>query len=255
MLTGAGAASPRALWALLLRRRTERWCRRIIHAIRRGRLAPAPGTAADTIAWHRDLDGALLPAAVAAVELINILRPTVAVAWFVTFAALALREHPTWRERLLAGDDAELTRFVQEVRRFYPFFPVVGGRALREFAWRGGRFAPGAWVLLDLYGTDHDGRIWDDSDAFRPDRFRSWDGSAYDFVPQGGGDYLTGHRCPGEAITIAIMKEATRLLLTAIDYDVPAQDLAIDMSRFPALPATGFIMSGIRPAQVPSATR
>jgi fatty-acid peroxygenase len=32
---------------------------------------------------------------------------------------------------------------VQEVRRFYPFFPFVSGRVLTEFAWRGHRFARG----------------------------------------------------------------------------------------------------------------
>lgn len=248
MLTYAGVASLRVLGALLLRRRTERWCQRIIRAIRDRHIAPAPGTAAHTIAWRRDLDDALLDVDIAAVELVNILRPVVAIAWFVTFAALALHEHPAWRARLLAGDDGELTRFVQEVRRFYPFFPMTGGRALHEFAWRGEQVAPGSWVLLDLYGTDHDGRIWDDPDAFRPDRFLAWDGSAYDFIPQGGGDYLTGHRCPGETITIAIMKAATRHLLTAIDYDVPAQDLSIDLSRFPPLPASRFVMAHVRPA-------
>jgi fatty-acid peroxygenase len=66
------------------------------------------------------------------VELLNALRPTVAVAWFVTFAALALRQYPERRRKLRTdgshGDRLEM--FVQEVRRFYPFFPVVGGRVV-----------------------------------------------------------------------------------------------------------------------------
>ena len=52
----------------------------------------------------------------------------------MTFAALALHEHPECRERLRADADGEdLGWFVQEVRRFYPFFPLVGGRALADF--------------------------------------------------------------------------------------------------------------------------
>jgi cytochrome P450 len=71
------------------------------------------------------------------VERINILRPTVAVARFITFGALALHENPESRERLRAGDEEYLEWFVQEVRRFYPFFPLVGGRAREAFEWRG----------------------------------------------------------------------------------------------------------------------
>lgn len=57
-------------------------------------------------------------------ELINLLRPTVEVAWFVMFAALALHQYPECRDKLDAGQDDYLERFVQEVRRFYPFFPI-----------------------------------------------------------------------------------------------------------------------------------
>jgi fatty-acid peroxygenase len=53
-----------------------------------------------------------------------------------------------------------------------------------EFDWRGRRFAEGTWALLDLYGTNHDARIWGDPETFRPERFRQWDGSAFDFIPQ-----------------------------------------------------------------------
>ncbi|HKG90302.1 MAG TPA: cytochrome P450, partial [Gemmatimonadaceae bacterium] len=130
MYEGAGAVGPRNWLGLLLRTRTERWARRLITRIRAGELAVPAGSAAHAIAGHRDLDGEPLRPVHAAVELINVLRPTVAVERFVTFAALALHEHAESRERLAAGDEpAYLDSFVQEVRRFYPFFPLVGGRA------------------------------------------------------------------------------------------------------------------------------
>jgi fatty-acid peroxygenase len=31
-------------------------------------------------------------------------------------------------------------------------------------------------------------------------------------------------------------------------YEVPIQDLSVDLSRIPALPKSGFVMTGIRPA-------
>lgn len=246
MIDGSGAVGPWNWWAILLRRRTERWIGDIVARTRSGKLNPDAGSALDVITAHRDLDGEPLTRAEAVVEIINVLRPTVAIARFVTFAALALHEQPAWRERLRNGDDADLTRFVQEVRRFYPFFPLVGGRVLQGFTWQGHRFEPGAWVIFDLYGTNRHPRLWPEPNVFDPERFRNWDGSAFDFVPQGAAEYALGHRCPGEWITIEVMKAAIRFLTSAITYDVPAQDLRIDLSKMPAVPRSRFIIENVR---------
>ena len=246
MIDGAGAVGPRNWRGMLLRRDSERWIRDIVERVRARTLEVAEGSAAHAVAWHRDLDGELLDVEVAAVELINLLRPTVAVAWFVTFSALALHQHPECKQKLRAGEDDYLGLFVQEVRRLYPFFPAVGGIVQKEFEWRGHRFAKGTWILLDLYGTNHDARIWQEPGAFRPERFRRWDGSAFNFIPQGGGDYLEAHRCPGEWLTIELMKSAVRLLTTAVRYEVPGQDLRVDLSRIPAIPQSRFIITNLR---------
>ena len=176
------------------------------------------------------------------------LRPVVAVARFVTFAALALHEHPECLHKIQTDEDY-LELFVQEVRRFYPFFPFVGGRVRNEFDWRGRHYARGTWVLLDLYGTNHDARTWRDPKEFWFERFRRWDGSAFDFVPQGGGDHRNGHRCPGEWATIALMKRAVRLLTSSMSYDVPEQDLRISLSRMPTVPKSHSVISGVRRTQ------
>jgi len=197
------------------------------------------------IARHEDIPGEPLPADVAAVELINVLRPTVAVARFVTFAALALHQHPNYRDCLADGGDESL-QFVQEVRRFYPFFPMVGGRALEAFDWREHHFKTGDWVLLDLYGTNHDARLWEQPRRFRPERFAGWQGDPNTLIPQGGGDFYNNHRCPGEWITIGLMQTLLRLLVTETSYSVPRQNLWIDLSRMPALPASGVILRGAR---------
>ncbi len=246
MIDGAGAVGPRNWWVILLRSRTERWLRHIIEKARTRKLDAPEESAAHIIAMHRGLDGKLLDTSVAAVELLNVLRPTVAVAWYVTFAALALHDYPDCRRRLRSGDDEYLDMFVREVRRFYPFFPAIGGRVAEEFDWRGRRFSRGTWVLLDLYGTLHDPRIWTEPEAFRPERFRNWDGNAFTLIPQGAGGYSDGHRCPGEWITIEIVKEAVRLLTTAMSYSVPKQDLRVLLSRMPAVPQSRFVISNVR---------
>ena len=245
MLEGSGSVGPRSWWGLMLRSRTERWARDIVEKVRTGEIEAGEGSAAHIVAWHRDPDGELLDRKVAAVELINVLRPTVAVARFVTFPALALHENPECRRKLQADDDY-LELFVQEVRRFYPFFPFIGVRVRDEFDWRGRRFVKGTWVILDLYGTNHDARKWEKPEEFRPERFRQWDGSAFNFIPQGGGSHHDGHRCPGEWITIELMKVALRSLTGSMQYDVPEQNLRINLSRMPAIPRSRFVISNVR---------
>ena len=248
MIDGAGAVGPRNWWAQRLRMRTERWARDIITQVRTSKLDVPEGSAAHVIAWHKEPNGELLELNVAAVELINVLRPTVAVARFITFAALALHEYPECQQRLQSGADDYLEWFVQEVRRFYPFFPLIGGRVLQEFEWRGHHFATGTWVLLDLYGTNHDARSWENPELFQPDRFRQWNRSAFNFIPQGGGEYDNDHRCAGEWITIELMKTAVRLLTTAMHYNIPEQDLRIDLSQMPAIPKSHFVIQNVRRA-------
>ncbi len=245
MIDGAGAFGPRLLRGLRLRRRTERWIRGIIGQLRAGG-ADAGGTPAEVIAAHRGPDGGLLDERTAAIELINLLRPTVAVARWVTFAALALHAHPQYRERLAAGEPRLLRCFVQEVRRFYPFFPMVGGRVLAPFQWRGRRFETDEWVMLDLYGTNHDPRLWAQPGEFMPERFLDWHGSEFDFIAQGGGDVRHDHRCPGEDPSIALLMVAVDELACGLQYHVPEQDLHYRLDRFPSIPESRFVISSVQ---------
>ncbi|MBN6150843.1 cytochrome P450 [Xanthomonas sp. AmX2] len=246
MIDGAGSAAMRWLRGWRLRRRNERWIRSVIGDLRRA--PPSTATPAQAIAHYRGPDGKPLGERVAAVELINLLRPTVAVARWITFSALALHEHPELRRRLRAGEPGLPLNLVQEVRRYYPFFPMVGGRVRVPFQWRGRQFRRGEWMMVDLYGTNHDPRVWRHPERFDPDRFRDWDGGACNFVPQGGGDVDRDHRCPGEDPSIALLLAAIDELAVRWDYRVPAQDLRYPLDRFPSLPRSGFVIEQVRPA-------
>jgi fatty-acid peroxygenase len=136
-------------------------------------------------------------------------------------------------------------RFVQEARRFYPFFPSAVARVQKDFEWKGYRFPSGTRTMLDLYGTNHDSRAWDAPGEFRPERFRRWDGSPFNFIP-GWWRSHDGPPLPGEWITLEIMKVALDFLTRRLTYSVPEQDLRIDSSRLPALPRSRFVLTGVK---------
>jgi fatty-acid peroxygenase len=246
LFDAAGAIGPRHWAARQARQKTESWTCDVIEAYRLDARPKGDPSPAAVIARHRDLDGQALTSRVAAVELLNLLRPTIAISVYVVLMAHALHEHPTYGEAISSGDSTLVEPFVQEVRRVYPFFPAVAARVKEPFEWQGYRFPEGRRVLLDLYGTNHDPRHWGEPDVFRPERFAGRTIDAYSFIPQGGGDPNHHHRCAGEWITIALMKQAVEFLSREIDYRVPKQDLRIEFSRMPALPRSEFVMEGVR---------
>jgi fatty-acid peroxygenase len=246
MVDAFGAVGPRHLRGRWGRQQGEQWLQGVIEQVRSGQLPAAEETPLRAMASYQEADGQPFDSRLAAVELMNVVRPIVAIAWYVTFAALALHEHPDWRQRLQAGNEDEVNWFVDEVRRFYPFAPFTGARVRTEFSWQGYVFPKATLVLLDIYGTNHDPRLWEQPDAFRPDRFRNWQGNRFRLIPQGGGDYLTGHRCAGEWITIETTRLAVRFLTRSMAYDVPEQDLSFSLSRMPTMPRSRFVIRQVR---------
>lgn len=195
MIDGFGGLRPRYWRGRRARNRSEGWIARVVDEVRVGRLTPPDGSAIGVFAYQRDIDGALLDRRTAAVEVLNLLRPVVAIGTFITFAALALHDYPHWRECIRAGNGEEAELFVQEVRRFYPFIPAIGAVVADDFEWRGHRFRKGTLALVDVYGMHHDPDVWAGAAKFDPDRFAGREPGAFDFVPQGGGGYERGPAC------------------------------------------------------------
>jgi fatty-acid peroxygenase len=241
MVDGFATGGPRHFRARRARGRREAWLSRLVDDVRRGDAEVPAGSVVDVVAGHRDADGELLDPHVAAVELLNILRPTTAVAWFVAFSGHALIRWPHHRQRLASGDAPFAEAWAHEVRRFYPFAPFIGGRAPREIEWDGERIPENSMVLLDLYGQNHDPELWGDPYAFRPERFLGRDIGEFELVPQGAGDPRTNHRCPGEQLTIALLS-ALAVRLARLRFDVLDQDLSISLRRIPARPADGIVL-------------
>jgi fatty-acid peroxygenase len=241
VLDGFATPGPAYVRAVAARRQVGRWAGQLVRRVRTGELHPPPGSALQAAATLRHVDGRLLPERTAGVALLNVVRPTVAVAWFVAFAGKALHEHPEWRRRIADGDEVALAAFVQEVRRLYPFVPVLAARTRSAQDVLGVPLPRGGLVVLDVHGTDHDPAHWPDPDRFDPDRFLQGSVDLDTLVPQGGGDVATGHRCPGEAVTLTMLAVAARVLART-PYTLPAQDLGYDLSRIPTRPRSGVIL-------------
>lgn len=246
MVDGFGGVGVRNWEGRTARNRSEKWIASLIEQTRKGELQIKENTALALFSHHQDLEGKLLDKQIAAVEVLNIIRPVVAIAWYDTFLGLALFQYPQYREKLQQGNEQDMENFVQEVRRFYPFTPFVGARVLNEFDWRGYHFPKDRLVLLDVYGTNRDDVLWERAEVFWPERFEHWDESKFDFIPQGGGDFITNHRCAGEWITIAAMKVALDQMVNHMEYEVPEQDFSYDLSRMPSIPNSRFIMQNVR---------
>lgn len=223
----------------------EKWIQKIVKQIRANKQKPAENTAAYIISFHRDHKGKRLDTHTAAVEIINVLRPIVAIGRYVVFGALAVHDHPETLPKLRAGDDTYTTMFVQEIRRYYPFTPLLGAIARKDFHWKGYPFTKGALVMLDVHGINHRADLWKDPDTFMPERFKEWEGSPFAFIPQGGGDHYMGHRCAGEWITVMLMQTSLEFLTNHITYDVPEQDLSYSMVRMPTIPKSRFVIRDV----------
>lgn len=228
------------------RRESEKWIREMVEDVREKKLSPPENSVLYQFSWHRDLEGNLLDPQIAAVEVLNILRPTVAVAIYINFIAVSLYHHPDEKKKLASRNGRNLEMFVQEVRHFYPFFSFNGARVKEDFIWKGYKFKKGTLTLLDFYGTNHDANLWENPELFKPERFAKWDEDPFTLIPQGGGDHHTGHRCPGEWITLDTMKISLDYLANEIAYEVPDQDLSYSLVDIPSIPKSKFIMKNVQ---------
>ena len=194
------------------------------------------------------------------VEIINLTRPCVAVAKFVAFAGHAAFKHSflvphgpktnvngngngnginkealdSWKQ----GDN-----FVNEVRRLYPFVPFLGGITKTDMLVDGMQVKKDSMMILDIHSVNMDSGVFVNPFEFIPDRFNTVKVTDYNYVPQGGGQVWNSHRCPGEQITVIILKLAVYHMFTKEDFTILSdQDFTIDKRRMPTIPKDGIVM-------------
>lgn len=246
MFESAAAFGPKNWHGRNSRNTVEKWIGKFIEGVRDGTIKPPDDSILHKFTWHRDLSGNLLNTRIVAVEIINILRPIVAISIYICFTAISLHHYPEEKEKLKGNDEKYAEMFIQEVRRFYPFFPYIMAIVKKDFLWKGYQIDKETPAILDLYGTNHDPTYWENPELFLPNRFVDWKSSPFGFIPQGGGDHFLGHRCAGEWATIEMMKISLDFLVNRIEYDVPHQDLSYSMVKIPSIPHSKFIIENIQ---------
>ena len=136
------------------------------------------------------------------------------------------------------------------MRRTAPFVPLLPAQAKVDIELDGERARAGDRVLIDILGTNTDVESWERAGEFDPERFvgrDDWE-SIPAFIPHGGGDPATGHRCPGEKLAIAALAAAAAVLsdprVTILD-----EGLQVNRRRLPTKPASGGL---VRSASAPT---
>lgn len=228
------------------RSHAEEWIEELVGETRKHPTEGDQATPFALFCWHRGLGGELLEKRTVAVEVLNLLRPTVANAIWVVFAVKAIHDYPQAVEPIRAGGPDACTHFANEVRRFYPFFPFMIAKVRHNFAWHEHQFAKDTLTLLDIYGTHHSPREWQAPDRFMPERYQSQPITPYNFIPQGGGTYDKAHRCAGEWVTRVVLERCIEFFVNRLSYQLPKQDLSFSVSEIPAMPSSGVRLTQVR---------
>lgn len=231
--------------------RLDRTFTQLIHGVRSGTVAADPDSVLAHMARLVDENGGLVDEKTAAVELQNLTRPNVAVARFAAFAGAALVEHPEWAARIHEASQArggslldvpEAVAFAQEVRRVYPFVPMLPAEATTDTEIKGCPIHKGQRVLIDILGTNNDPASWERAGTFDPERFMGVDDAEAirTFIPQGGAEVRTGHRCPGEKIAVTSLSAAVVALARPnVELGTDPDDLTFSWTHMLTRPATG----------------
>lgn len=223
------------------RKKSEKWVQKLIKEARENPVRGKENRALYTFANATDLDGELLPVDVATVELLNIIRPTVALTVWIALMGHALFSEKKIYQKLKSDFNHLQDSFIQEMRRYYPFFPMLPAISLREIEIDGYEIPKDSWVVLDLYGTNHDSRSIPDPEQFDIKRYIgktkeiSYE-EEYQMIAQGGGDFREMHRCAGEWITLHSLRVFSDQLVNKYDFTIPEQDWTIPMNQFPTYP-------------------
>jgi cytochrome P450 family 135 len=142
----------------------------------------------------------------------------------VAWAIERLLRHPRKLERLVAeidalpdGGESYITAVVNETLRVRPVVPIVA-RILQDELQVGPYTLPrGTRVTPSIYLTNRNPRVYEDPDAFQPERYLDGSPETFSWIPFGGGI----RRCIGAAFAQLEMKLILRTVLAELEPTLP----------------------------------
>ena len=152
---------------------------------------------------------------------------TALLAW--TFALLG--QHPDIHTRLVAqvdtqGKPARLDQVIKESLRLYPPIHIGNRRVAQDIEFDDGRIPAGERLFYSIYLTHRDPSIWENAEAFFPERFAHGRKTPpYSYVPFGGGP----RACIGAAFGQAEARVVIRRLLQTHTFEFTGHEVHAHM--------------------------
>jgi fatty-acid peroxygenase len=103
--------------------RLQNWLIQMIDVHRNQRKVFTKNSPADILSALKHPHGELLTQQETAVEILNLIRPLVAISVYFVFTLHSLHAHPEYKKKIMNSNRMRRL-FIQEFRRFYLFFPL-----------------------------------------------------------------------------------------------------------------------------------
>ncbi|CAN7078405.1 unnamed protein product [Brassica oleracea var. botrytis] len=138
------------------------------------------------------------------------------------------------RGRLMEESDTStctyLNNVISETLRLYPAGPMLVPHASSvDCKVAGYKIPRGTWLFVNAWAIQRDPKVWDEPEAFKPERFDSeeWKTTQHGhFLPFGIGR----RACPGMGLTQIVLSSALGSLIQCFDWERD-EDVAVDMSE------------------------
>jgi cytochrome P450 len=121
---------------------------------------------------------------------------------------------------LAKGGEDYLEAVTKETLRLRPVLPIVARKLTQTVRLEGFRYPPGTVLMPCVFLVHHNPRVYDDPEAFRPERFLGRDAPAtYAWIPFGGGV----RRCLGASFALVEMQVVLRTILSRVELRAPGR--------------------------------
>ena len=136
-------------------------------------------------------------------------------------------------ERLMSGELAELEMTLEETLRKYPPAWIGPRKSIEPFEFAGHAVPAGAYVNYSSWASHHLPDVWDEPEAFRPERFAPEAKAALPkgaYIPFGGGSRM----CIGMRFGQLEVRTIATLILRRFTLELPG-DFALSIRQMPTI--------------------